>query len=298
MAIPDYQTLMRPLLHFASDGNEHTNREVFNVLAAEFNLSDDEQNKLLPSGRQSIFKNRIGWAKSYLKQASLLEFPRRGSFCITSRGLQVLKANPERIDITVLTEFSEFQTFRKRTHPTKKVEQESPSETPEELLESAYQSLRVTLVQELLDSVKQGSPSLFERVVVELLVKMGYGGSRQDAGKAIGKSGDEGIDGVIKEDRLGLDVVYIQAKRWEQPVGRPEVQKFVGALQGQRARKGILITTSEFSKKAHSYVQTIENKIVLINGEQLANHMIDYGLGVSSVASYEVKKLDSDYFTE
>ncbi|MCL6559753.1 MAG: restriction endonuclease, partial [Firmicutes bacterium] len=247
------------------------------------------------------FHNRVGWARTYLKKAGLLESTRRGYFRITERGLEVLKKSPSRIDVHFLEQFAEFREFRMLRH---KKEDEDTTEaelsvsTPEEVLESAYKQLRDNLANELLQQIKASSPSLFEKLVVELLVKMGYGGSRQDAGKAIGKSGDEGIDGIIKEDRLGLDIIYIQAKRWENTVGRPEVQKFAGALQGQRARKGIMITTSSFSQEAQDYASRIDNKIVLIDGERLAQLMIDHNLGVSSVAAYEIKKIDSDYFTE
>lgn len=301
MAIPDYQTAMLPLLKFAGDQREHSLREAVDQLAEEFRLTEDERKELLPSGQQEIFTNRIAWARTYMGKAALLESTRRGYFKITDRGAKVLKQNPDRIDVKFLEQFEEFRQFRALRH-TKAEEEEvelgAHERTPEETLESAYKQLRDNLANELLQQIKSCSPALFEKIVVELLVKMGYGGSRQDAGRAIGKSGDEGIDGIIKEDRLGLDIIYIQAKRWENTVSRPEVQKFAGALQGQRARKGILITTSNFSKEAQDYASKIDSKIVLIDGEQLAQLMIDHSLGVSPMAAYEIKKIDSDYFAE
>ena len=296
---------MLPLLRLAGDRKEHSLREAIDSLADEFSLTADERKQLLASGQQEVFTNRVGWARTYMKKAGLLESTRRGHFQITDRGLQVLAAKPQRIDVQFLDQFAEFKEFRALRHtrtqngaaalPVTDAEQET---TPEEALESAYGRLRDNLVAEVLQQVKSASPSLFEKLVVELLLKMGYGGSRQDAGRAIGSSGDEGIDGIIKEDRLGLDIIYIQAKRWENTVGRPEVQKFAGALQGQRAKKGIMITTSSFSSEAHAYVGKIDNKIVLIDGAQLAEFMIDHNLGVSPMANYEVKKIDVDYFTE
>lgn len=302
MAIPDYQSIMLPLLKFAGDQEEHSLRQAIDSLAQEFQLSDEERKQLLPSGQQEVFKNRVAWARTYMKKADLLDSTRRGYFRITDRGLSVLTKNPPKINVHFLEQFEEFRHFRSVRHKKEEKEQGQEAEiqetTPEEALETAYQSLRDDLGSDLLQQIKTSSPSLFEKIVVELLVKMGYGGSRQDAGRAIGKSGDEGIDGIIKEDRLGLDIIYIQAKRWENTVGRPEIQKFAGALQGQRARKGIFITTASFSREAVDYASRIENKIVLIDGERLAQLMIDHNLGVSPISTYEVKRIDSDFFTE
>lgn len=303
MAIPDYQTVMLPLLQYAGDGQEHSLRETIDALAEAFSLTEDERKELLPSGRQRVFDNRVGWARTYMSKAGLLQTTRRSHFEISSRGRQVLAAKPDRVDVKFLDQFEDFREFRalKGTRSTGAANTATAAEqetTPEEALESAYLRLRDSLAADVLQQVKSSSPSLFENLVVELLLKMGYGGSRRDAGRAIGRSGDEGIDGIIKEDRLGLDIIYIQAKRWEAGVGRPEVQKFAGALQGQRAKKGIMITTSSFSAEARDYVSKIESKIVLIDGEHLAGLMIDHNLGVSPVASYEVKKVDTDYFTE
>lgn len=303
MAIPDYQSVMLPLLRFAGDRQEHSLRETIDALADVFGLTADERKELLPSGQQQVFDNRVGWARTYLTKAGLLQKTRRSHYEISERGLEVLAGNPERIDVKFLDRFQDFREFRAlkgtRSGSSAPTTVEADQDTtPEEALESAYGRLRDSLATEILQQVKTASPSLFERLVVELLLKMGYGGSRQDAGRAIGRSGDEGIDGIIKEDRLGLDIIYIQAKRWEAGVGRPEVQKFAGALQGQRAKKGIMITTSSFSREARDYVSKIDNKIVLIDGDELAELMIDHSLGVSPMASYEVKKIDTDYFTE
>ena len=300
MAIPDYQAIMLPLLRFAGDGAEHSLREAIESLADEFKLSDEERRELLPSGQQEVFDNRVGWARTYMKKAGLLRTTRRGFFEITERGSEALRKKPEKIDGKFLEQFQEFREFKSLRHqpiPSDEQEEGEQKRTPEEALERAYQNLRTDLAADLITQIKQSPPALFERLVVELLVKMGYGGSRKDAGKAIGKSGDEGLDGIIKEDRLGLDIIYLQAKRWENTVSRPEIQKFAGALQGQRARKGIFITTSDFSREAHDYASRIDSKIILIDGDQLAQMLIDHNIGVTPIANYEIKRVDSDYFT-
>lgn len=303
MAVPDYQSLMLPLLRFTGDKEEHSLREAIDALADQFNLAPDDRKQLLPSAQEEVFVNRVGWARTYLVKAALLQSTRRGHFEITQRGLEVLARGPSRIDVRFLEQFDEFREFKALRRPRSSASNGEDAEidletTPEEELEAAYGRLRDGLIADLLQQVMNASPSLFEKLVVELLVKMGYGGSRQDAGKAIGGSGDEGVDGIINEDRLGLDIIYIQAKRWQGTVGRPDVQKFAGALQGQRAKKGVMITTSTFSPDARAYAAQIDSKIALIDGKQLARLMIDHNLGVSSVASYEVKKIDTDYFTE
>lgn len=301
MAIPDYQSCMLPLLKFAGDQKEHSLREAVDALAGQFKLSDTELKELLPSGQQAVFVNRVGWARSYMKHANLLESTRRGYFQITQRGLDVIAQHPQMMNVKFLMQYKEFLDFRQRKRSQTSKDNNSQDEqekTPEEALEISYEGLRNDLAKELLQQILKNPPSLFERIVVELLVKMGYGGSRKDAGRAIGRSNDEGIDGIIKEDRLGLDIIYIQAKRWENTVGRPEIQKFAGALQGQRARKGIFITTSTFSKEAYEYASKIDTKIILIDGAQLSQFMIDHNVGVSPVSSYEIKKIDLDYFTD
>lgn len=307
MAVPDYQSLMLPLLQFAAKkGLETSTSEAVEALAKELSLSDEDQKEMLPSGIQSTFFNRVGWASTYMKKAGLLEATRRGFYKITDRGTDLLKKQPKIINVKLLKqypEFLEFQQLKGTRSGDKVIESKGMSDvstaTPSEALESAYENLRDELADELLGKLKKISPAFFERVVVELLVKMGYGGSRADAGKAIGRTGDGGIDGIIKEDKLGLDVVYIQAKRWDNnPVGRPDVMQFAGALQAQRANKGIFITTSRFTDDARSYVSQIGSKIVLIDGEQLTGLMIEHDVGVSTISLYPVKKVDSDYFEE
>ena len=301
MAIPDYQTIMLPLLKYIEDGREYSLRDTIEALADSFVLADEERKQLLPSGQQATFDNRVGWARTYLKKAGLLKTTRRGYFKITERGCDVLKEGLKKLDVTYLMNFPEFVAFRnKRTQKTVKIQHQEHDEkqTPEEEIEVAYQAVRQDVAAELLQTIKEQSPAFFERLVIDLLVRMGYGGTRKDAGEAVGKSGDGGIDGIIKEDRLGLDIVYIQAKRWENPVSRPEIQKFAGALQGQRAKKGVFITTSSFTQAATDYVKRIDNKIVLIDGEKLSQFMIDFNIGVTTIASYDIKRIDSDYFTE
>ena len=304
MPIPDYQTIMLPILQLAADQQEHKFSDCVQSLADKFLLTDEEKSELLPSGTQAVFNNRVGWARSYLKQAGLLASPKRGYFRVTEQGLKLLSEHPKKINSALLERYSAFQKFKNRKKDqTKSLEENeiiqfSENETPEDSLATAYRLLRKNLDDEILSSVQDSSPSFFERLVVDLLVKMGYGGNRQDAGRALGKSGDGGIDGIINEDQLGLDVIYIQAKRWEGTVGRPEIQKFAGALQGQRARKGVFITTSSFTKEALEYVSLIESKIILIDGQKLASLMAEHNVGVTVVGKYEVKKIDSDYFDE
>lgn len=302
MAIPDYQTCMLPFLRYLADGKEHALRDSEESLAEHFKLTPAERAELLPSGQQGIFRNRIGWARTYLKKAVLVESPKRGLFRITERGLKTLAENPPRIDVKFLEQFPEFIEFREISKPENgavaSTEVLPVKTTPEEAIELAHQGLREQLAQELLSRILGCSPTFFEQLVVELLVKMGYGGSRRDAGERIGQTGDGGIDGIIKEDRLGLDTIFIQAKRWQGSVGRPEIQKFVGALQGQRAKKGVFITTSFYTVEAADYATRIDTKVVLIDGKQLAGLMIDFDVGVSAAATYVVKRIDSDYFEE
>lgn len=279
--------------------------DVEETLAGHFALTPGERAEMLPSGQTGIFVNRVGWARTYLKKAVLIESPRRGVFKITQRGLSVLAEGVRSLDSKYLARFPEFQEFQRVSQPQDDSSTTSPAAsvteaevTPEEAIESAYQGLRQQLAQELLAKILTCSPTFFEYLVVQLLVKMGYGGSRKDAGERIGQSGDGGIDGIIKEDRLGLDTIFIQAKRWQGSVGRPEIQKFVGALQGQRARKGVFITTSTYTADATAYAAQIDTKVVLIDGQKLASLMIDFDVGVSVAASYTIKRVDSDYFEE
>lgn len=299
MPIPDFQTLMLPVLEIFEDGNEHSIHEALDSLAHRFELTEEELNQLLPSGKQTTFYNRVGWARTYLSKSGLLEMTRRSFYKLTDRGKAVLASNPTRIDMKFLEQFPEYVEFRQsRRKQTKESPEVSEIDelTPEEILEEAYQEIRDNLALEVLDQVMGCTPAFFERLVVDMLVKMGYGGSRSEAARAVGRTGDGGIDGIIDEDRLGLDTIYIQAKRWESSVGRPEIQKFVGALMGRRARRGIFITTSSFSKEAAEYVSTIDFKVILIDGKRLAELMIDYDVGVTVVSSYQLKRIDSDYF--
>jgi restriction system protein len=305
MPIPDYQSLMLPVLRLAAGSTELRFRDAVDLLAQEFDLTAEERAELLPSGVAFLFDNRVGWARTYLKQAGLLESPKRGLVRITDRGRAVLGKNPARIDSKYLEQFPEFREFRKRRSDEVQTEgapgqaPRQPAvevETPEERLASAYRTLRIDLQADLIEQVKSASPAFFERLVIDLLVSMGYGGSRQDAGRAIGKAGDGGIDGIIKEDKLGLDVIFVQAKRWEGIVGRPEVQKFAGALQGHRASKGVFITTSSFTREAMEYVNAINTKIILIDGNLLTELMIDHNVGVATTGTYALKKVDTDYF--
>jgi restriction system protein len=301
MAIPDYQSVMLPLLQIAADGSEHLFREAIEKLSEEFALTDAERSELLPSGTAHVFANRVGWARTYLKQAGLLSAPKRGVFRITPEGNALLAKNPRRIDNNLLSQYESFRAFRTRgksedEQATQPLLAAPSAQTPEDAMALAYQRVRKELEAELLEQVKSSSPAFFERLVVDLLVAMGYGGSRQDAGRAIGKSGDGGIDGMIKEDRLGLDVIYVQAKRWDGTVGRPEVQKFAGALQGQRANKGVFITSSSYTKDALEYANVIATKIILIDGETLVGLMVDHNVAVARIGVYELKRIDTDYF--
>lgn len=309
MPIPDYQTAMLPLLRLAADGAEHRFRDAIETLANEFGLTDEERGEMLPSGTAPLFDNRVGWARTYLKQAGLLQSPRRGFLRITERGRTHLARNPTAIGVQDLDRYDEFRAFRTRRReaptemvpwhqalPTEQPERAGEEQTPEDLFASAYRRMRKNLEIELLEQTKAATPAFFERLVIDLLVAMGYGGSRRDAGRAIGKSGDGGIDGIIKEDKLGLDAIYVQAKRWDGTVGRPEIQKFAGALQGHRANKGVFLTTSSYTREAIDYVNVINTKIILIDGETLAALMVDHNVGVSTVGLYELKRVNTDYF--
>ncbi|MHC1631555.1 MAG: restriction endonuclease [Methanotrichaceae archaeon] len=301
MTIPDFQSIMLPLLKFMVDGQEHNNREIADALALQFGLTEEEREEMLPSSRRTRFGNRAALAKAHLKMASLLERTGRERYRITDRGLSVLRDDPPSIDIKFLRRCPGFREHREGSVPggNHGPEDSETSKTPIEVLETSYQDLRRELAQDLLEQIMSCSPLFFENLVLDLLVAMGYGGSWEDAVQAVGRSGDGGIDGIIKEDKLGLDVVYIQAKRWDGTVGRPVAQAFAGSLMGQNALKGVLIITSQFSKEAKEYVATLpQTKIVLIDGYELAQLMIDHDIGVTKVASYDVKKTNLDYFGE
>ena len=300
MAVPEFQSFFKPLLEFASDGREHSIAEAREALAEAMNLSQDDLSEVLPSGRQTRFDNRVAWAKSYLVQAKALISPRRGKFSITERGRELLGQGHARIDTKMLNQYPEFVEFHSphRTDTSDPGLDDDQQETPEETLQQAYESIRRDLALEIHSLIMDNSAEFFENLVVDLMIALGYGGSRADAGRSVGKSGDGGIDGIINEDRLGLDVIYLQAKRWEGTVGRPEIQKFVGALHGKRARKGVFITTGKFSNDAIKYVSSIDPKVSLIDGRRLAELMIDHRLGVTGIATYEIMRVDSDYFEE
>jgi restriction system protein len=302
MSVPDFQSLFKPLLELAADGKEHHMKEAKKIIASKLHLSEADLEELLPSGTQRTFDNRVAWAKSYFVQAKIFMSPKRGYFIITDRGRELLQKGHERIDIKMLNQYPEFVDFHTASKTTKENHEIPPSDdhskTPEELLQKAYRNIRNELASQLLEKIKSNTPKFFENLVVDLMVAMGYGGSRSDAGESLGRSGDEGIDGIIKEDRLGLDVIYLQAKKWDGAVGRPELQKFVGALHGKRARKGVFITTGIFTKDAIDYVKSIDPKIILIDGKRLTEYMIDFNLGTTTSSIYEIKKIDTDYFEE
>lgn len=297
MSMPDYQECMLPVLEVIADGQDRPIREIVQAVADRLELSDQQRDKRLPSGQSTVISNRVGWAKTYLKKAGLVAIPARGMVRITEEGRRVLTSRPTRIDTAYLQRFESFQGFINRPG-TELVPDDEPEMvvTPEEAIDQAFQTIEDDWADEILEKVKSSSPRFFEELVVDLLVRMGYGGSLADAGRAIGRSGDDGIDGIIKEDRLGLDVVCIQAKRWEGTVGRPVVQAFAGSMEGQRARKGVLLTTSSFTKDAAEYVNRIERKIVLIDGRQLAKLMIEHNVGVNPHQTIVIKRIDQDYF--
>lgn len=303
MTMPTYKDIMLPFLQHLADGKVHSLKELHQVLADEMQLDEEERIRQLPSGLQYVFYNRVGWARTYLKKALLIEAIAVGQFRITERGRTLLLQKPTRIDNHILNQYPEYREFkqmdRPKGDPARLVyESNDNDKTPLEMLHNYYQELRNALADELLQQIADQSPKFFECLVLDLLLKMGYGGSREDAAQVVGKSGDEGIDGIIKEDRLGLDVIYVQAKRWKPSVGSPEIQGFIGALQLKGAHKSIFITTSNFTAVARDVANRIGNRIVLIDGLQLAQLMIDYGVGVATETIYEIKRVDSDYFVE
>lgn len=310
VSIPIVRSIMLPLLQEVADGKEYSLKDICERLARKFNLTPEEQNKLLPSG-QTVFGNRVGWARTYLCKAGLLSAPRKGTIKITEKGKEVLRLGLNKLDDKFLAQQSEeFKAFigkaggkktpeRDRLSSGELIKDERETLPPEELIEEAYNFYNETLISNILDSIRKTTPGGFEKLVIDVLVKMGYGGAFEEAAKVIGRPGDEGIDGVIKQDPLGLDVIYVQAKRWETNIGRQELQKFVGALQGKHAHKGVFITTSDFTEDAKDYVKNLGgNKIVLIDGETLGKLMIKYNVGVTTSKTYEIKKIDSDYFNE
>jgi restriction system protein len=301
--IPSFQELMKPFLEYLKDEKVHTIGEAEEYLAKHFDVADEERHQLLPSGKQAIFRNRVGWARTYLYKAGLLNVPQRASIVITQRGLEVLKENPEKIDIKYLMKFPEFVEFHKSHNAEEKIERKESPEgdiSPDEIIAQKIEEINNILKSELLEKILKSSPQFFERLVLDLVVKMGYGGSFEDVSQLLGKGGDEGVDGLIKEDVLGLDNVYLQAKRWGKGiVGRPEIQGFVGALHGKGAKKGIFITTSTFSKEAIEYAEDLKDmNVVLIDKDKLLNYMLKYHIGVEVKDTIEIKKIDEDYFEE
>lgn len=301
MPVPDFQTIMRPLLVALDDGQDHAIAAVRAHLAAEFKLTEAEMQEQLPSGRAKTFGNRVGWATTYLYRCGLISRPKRSVYKITDRGREVLKQNPTRVDLKVLSQFSEFNEFRQAkshsdgdTTPSKIAA--ASEQTPEEQIDAAYAELRSALAAEVLDRILDKTPEFFEQLVLDMLHGMGYGGQREDAARRLGMSGDEGVDGVIREDELGLDLIYVQAKKWSNPVGRPEIQKFFGALHGQRATKGVFITTSTFTAEAVKYADSVTPRVILVDGKELARLMISHGVGVTVARTYELKRVDLDYF--
>jgi restriction system protein len=307
MTIPDYQSLMLPLLQCAENGQEVRTSDCVDTLGKKLALSDDDMNELLPSGKQTVFSNRIHWARTYMAKANLVEATKRGHFKITQRGQEVLKSNPDQINNDTLSKFPEFQEWRERSvsgnekkNIASAVEPANQDLTPEENIERSSLLLNRQLQKDVLDSILSASPSFFETVIVDLLIAMGYGGGRAEMGEALGQSNDGGVDGVIKEDELGLDVVYIQAKRYDpsNTIGRPAIQAFVGSLEGFNASKGVFVTTSSFASSVKDYVSRIQKRIILLDGDELARLMIRHGVGVRTKETYEVKRLDEDYFVE
>lgn len=300
---------MLPLLQFASDNDEHSVRDAIECLSSQFELSEEDRKELLPSGLQFTFDSRVNWARTYLQKAKLLSSTRRSHFQITERGLEILKEPPPRLTNKYLQQFPEFAVFKTKRNaqgndspdinecPDSLIDEEE-EKSPEETIEIAYEQIRRELCADLIQQIMKCSPTFFDRMLIDLLVKMGYGGTRQEAGQAVSRNNEGGIEGLIKEDRLGLNTIYLQAKRWGGVVGRPEIQKFVGALHGHRAKRGIFITTSKFTHEAEEYAAGLETKVVLLDGELLADLMIDYNIGVAPDRSYEIKRIDSDYFAD
>ncbi|WP_367078325.1 restriction endonuclease [Agrobacterium tumefaciens] len=307
MGIPDYQTLMLPVLRFAAD-KETRVADVSERIADDLGLTQAERDELLPSGRQRLLHNRIHWAKFYMSKAGLIASPARGRFVATDKGKALLATSPERIDVALLMQEPEFREFYRNEGaagdengiPAKPVGAAPSQTTPEEQIDAAYASMQAALCDELLQRILSNSPAFFEQLIVDLLVAMGYGGSHKDAAAQLGRSGDGGVDGIVNEDRLGLDRIYVQAKRYApgNAVGRPDVNGFVGSLVGLGATKGVFVTTSTFSQPARDYVRHLAQRIILIDGQELADLMIEHGVGVRSYRTVEFKRLDEDFFGE
>lgn len=308
--IPTYDQIMFPLLNLISDKNTWDIHDVYERLAEyfkndpRFKMTEEERNQMQPSGQQRVFENRVGWARTYLKKALLLDAPERGKIRITERGLELLAKGIDKIDKSLLARYPEFREFyvidRFKKVSSEEIQNDTFQLSPDEQLQSAYEMLKDRLVDEIQQKLRNIAPRAFERLIIDVLLKMGYGANIDEAGKVLGQSGDGGIDGVIKQDTLGLDNIYLQAKRWnEAAIGRPKIQEFVGALQGKGATKGVFITTSKFSQDAMNYAKSLSNlKVILIDGEELAQLMIRYNVGVTTIRTVEIKRIDNDYFDE
>lgn len=300
MAIPKYNEMYKEFLLFLSDGKQHKSSELREAVYKVKGVTDEDRAILCPNGTQRLIDNRLGWTRTYLKKAGLISTIQRGYISLTKDGKKVVKDMPDVFDDAYLCQ---FESFRKFKYPNKIKTSENiknhANETPQDILDGTYQEITESLAEELLGEIMKNTPDFFERLVVNLLQRIGYGGTVEDAAKVIGKTGDEGIDGIIKEDKLGFNMIYIQAKRWDidRTIGRLEIQRFVGALAGQGASKGLFITTAKFSPQAYEYVKKQHTtKVVLVDGMTLAKFMIDYDLGVSTVSVYPIKKLDTDFF--
>jgi restriction system protein len=293
---------MLPILEFIGKNDDVSMKILKEGMIKRFNITNEEQEQKTSNGKQFTYYNRIAWAISYLRMAGLIFYPQKGIYKISDQGKNVLKNPPDKISITYL---KQFDGFTKNRYPvkTKKAniddtEQEITEKTPDELFELSYTQIVNNLKEQLKQKINECNSYFFEQIVLDLLLKMGYGGSENDSGELTQKSNDEGIDGIIKEDKLGLDKIYIQAKKWEKSVGRPEIQKFVGALHGKRAKKGVFITTSEFSKDAYDYANNLDVAVILIDGEKLSQYMVENELGISLKHNYKIYSIDNDYFEE
>ena len=300
MAIPNYETLMLPILHFLSEGGVKKTREIIHMIIREFKITPEETKKLIPSGRAKLIDNRVGWACTYLRKHGLMSSPQRGQNQITDEGINILSLKPNRIDNKFLKQLYQDEASDNFLDPNSRInidENDISNKTPEEIIGIQSEIINESLAKDLLNYISQIEPEQFEQLVVDLLLAMGYGGTVEDAGSAIGRSNDGGIDGLIKEDVLGLDTIYLQAKRWQNTIPIKEIRDFAGALLLKRSNKGVFITTSNFPPSAHEFVSAIDRKIILIDGNRLTQLMIKFNLGVSTKEQISIKEIDIDYFT-
>lgn len=299
MAVPDFQSIMLPLLRLAADGTEHTTASAIETLAVGFKLVETDRQELLPGGGQRRFNNRVYWASAHLRAAGLLSSPARGRFVITDSGRDVLQQDLSKIDMRFLSQFPDYADFKAGSAGTV-ASAPAPAtvepQTPDEIIATAHAQLEDQLATDVLSHVMAAPPSFFEQLVLDLLSKMGYAGPLAGAAQVVGGPGDGGIDGIIREDRLGLDLIYDQAKRWSGQVGRPDVQSFVGSLEGKHASRGVFLTTSTFSGEARGYADNLSKRVILIDGAMLAKLMVEHGVGVSTRQTYAIKRVDTDYF--